>query len=349
MKKSSRIKQILSVALVSVLAATVMPSTASANGEYYDYDDDVVTVEVDLGDGGGGDTGCVGISTLDLPDNTLRARFDELELGNANPTVGDLLNWAVGDEYYGRDFDQNDFQDYLYDLDEWLGDSTYTLNPEDATLGTLISISYQVDRGSGNAYLAEDTNQDGIIDVTDVPDYLKENRRSYVTDSFQVSFDANDCLDSEDMGLLLSTRGYVKRLNEAESSGDVYRWDIADVEGGFSSTSSVNRGEAHLRLPTALLGGLVSIPRKAATTVEILGDGEIGGSPFWNWSPISFGDSGQPQMRAVMKVFGANPTGKYQTKFYYLLEVGDEQYFDGLYWFLDELVDELVDDYEFLP
>jgi hypothetical protein len=55
-------------------------------------------------------------------------------------------------------------------------------------------------------------------------------------------------------------------------------------------------------------------------------------------------------MRAVMKVFGANPTGKYQTKFYYLLEVGDEQYFDGLYWFLDELVDDyLVDDYEFLP
>jgi hypothetical protein len=343
MKKSTRIKQILSVALVSVLAATVMPSTASANGEYYDYDESVVTVEVDLGDGGGGDTGCVGISTLELPDNTLRASFDELELGIAEPPVDviEYLNWAVGDEYYGGDFNEADLEDYLDDLDDWLGDYTYTLNPEDASWDTLISISYQVDRGSGNAYLEEDKNQDGIIDVTDFPDYLTENGRSYVTDSFQVSFDANDCLDSEDMGLLLSTRGYVKR---SVDDGDT--WDIADVEeGGFSSTSSVNRGEAHLRLQTALLGGLVSIPRKAATTVEILGDGEVGGGPFWDWSPISFGDSGQPQMRAVMKVFGANPTGKYQTKFYYLLEVGDEEYFDGLYWFLDEL----IDDYEFLP
>jgi hypothetical protein len=343
MKKSTRIKQILSVALVSVLAATVMPSTASANGEYYDYDESVVTVEVDLGDGGGGDTGCVGISTLELPDNTLRASFDELELGIAEPPVDviEYLNWAVGDEYYGGDFNEADLEDYLDDLDDWLGDYTYTLNPEDASWDTLISISYQVDRGSGNAYLEEDKDQDGIIDVTDFPDYLTENGRSYVTDSFQVSFDANDCLDSEDMGLLLSTRGYVKR---SVDDGDT--WDIADVEeGGFSSTSSVNRGEAHLRLQTALLGGLVSIPRKAATTVEILGDGEVGGGPFWDWSPISFGDSGQPQMRAVMKVFGANPTGKYQTKFYYLLEVGDEEYFDGLYWFLDEL----IDDYEFLP
>ena len=341
MKGSSPIKQVLSVALVSALAATVMPSTVSAEPGYYDYDERVVTVEVDLGDGGGGDTGCVGMSTLELPDNTLRARFDELELGIADPTVTviEYLNWAVGDNYYGGDFNEGDLEDYLNDLDEWLGDYTYTLNPEDASLGTLISISYQVNRGFGNEYLAEDTNQDGIIDATDAPDYQTVTRRSYVSDSFRVSFDANDCIDSDDLGLLRAARGYVMR---SVDDGDT--WETADIDTE-GTTSSMNRGGAHLRLQTSLLGGLISIPRETAREccVEVLEDGEIGGIYDVHYSPISFGDSGQPQMRAVLNVFGSNPTGKYQTKFYYLLEVGDEEYFDGLYWFDEPLFDDYFD------
>ena len=341
MKGSSRIKQVLSVAVVSVLAATVMPSTASANGEYYDYDDNVVTVEVDLGDGGGGDTGCVGISTLELPDNTLRARFDELELGIADPsvTIIEYLNWAVGDEYYGGYFYEADLEEYLNDLDEWLGDYTYTLNPEDASRDTLISISYQVNRGFGNEYLAEDTNQDGLIDATDAPDYQTVTRRSYVSDSFRVSFDANDCIDSDDLGLLRAARGFVMR---SVDDGDT--WETADIDTE-GTTSSINRGGAHLRLQTSLLGGLTSIPREITTLccVEVLEDGEIGGLYPEHYSPISFGDSGQPQMRAVLNVFGPNPTGRYQTKFYYLLEVGDEEYFDGLYWFDEPLFDDYFD------
>ena len=71
MKISSRFKQIVSVAIVSVLAATIMPSTASADPE--NFDDNVVTVEVNLGTGPGDEGGCEGFATIVLPDNTIPA------------------------------------------------------------------------------------------------------------------------------------------------------------------------------------------------------------------------------------------------------------------------------------
>lgn len=324
MNKSARIKQVISVALVSVLAATVMPSTASAVPEYY-YDDGVVTVEVDLGDGGGEDTGCVGLSTLELPDNTLRARFDELELGITDPTVIDYLTyWWSSDD---QEFTQSDFDNYLSALQNQLGSGTYTLSPVGATVDTLTSISY-----SFEGYVYSDLNQDQIIDGSDAPDYLTENRRTYISDSFEVGFDANDCVASEDIGLLLAARGYVKHWDEIDQS-----WDNADVY--YEGISYVNRGEAHLISPVSLFGN--SLPRKSARTAEVFGDGEIGaGYDLEDWSPIAFGDAGQPQMRAALKIFGSNPTGKYQTKFYYLLEVHDEEYFDGLEWFIFDYLDE---------
>jgi hypothetical protein len=319
MKKSTRIKQILSLALVSVLAATVMPSTASANGEYYDYDDNVVTVEVELSDGGG-DTGCVGLSSLELPDNTLRARFDGLELGISDPTVIDYLTWWWGADE--GEFNQVDLDGYLTMLQNQLGSGTYTLVPEDATVDNLTSISYSLD-----GYVFSDRNQDQVIDGSDSPDYITENRRTYVSDSFVVGFDANDCMASEDIGLLLAARGYVKHWDEEEEE-----WAIADIDTeGY--TSAVNRGQAHLISPVSLFGN--SLPRKSASYPEVFGDGEVGGGyDLEDWSPIAFGDEGQPEMRAALQIFGPNPTGKYQTKFYYLLEVGDEEYFDALEWFV---------------
>jgi len=318
MKTSSRIKQVLSISLVSVLAATVLPSPVSATQEYY-YDDSVVTVEVDLGDGGGG-PGCVGLSSLELPDNTLRARFDGLELGISDPTVIDYLTWWYGTD--NEEFSQGDLDGYLTMLQNQLGSGSYTLSPEGATVDNLTSISYAYE-----GYVYSDRNQDQVIDGSDSPDYITENRRSYVSDSFVVGFDANDCMASEDIGLLLAARGYVKHWDEEDES-----WAIADLDTE-GTTSAVNRGEAHLISPVSLFGN--SLPRKSASYPEVLGDGEVGGGyDLEDWSPIAFGDAGQPEMRAALKIFGSNPTGRYQTKFYYLLEVGEEEYFDGLEWFV---------------
>jgi hypothetical protein len=356
MKISSRIKQVLSISLVSVLAATVMPSQVLAYEEY-EYDDSVVTVEVDLGDGGDGDTGCEGISTLELPDRTLRARFDQLEPGiSRDPDIIDYLTWYWDD--YGSDgLSQWDLNDYFDNLEYRLGSGTPTLVPSD-DIDELVSISYSTVRfvdgdtdqdgdidDSGETYsterfVEEDTNQDGIIDGSDAPDYLTETRRAYVTDSFPVGFDANDCMASEDIGLLLAGRGYVKRWDE--SAGLAGAWVTADVlreDADVRISGVVNRAEAHLISPVSLFNN--SLPRQSARSVVVFGDGEVGGGyDLGNWSPIAFGDEGQPQMRAALKIYGANPTGKYQTKFYYVLLVDDEEYFDGLAWFVFDYLDE---------
>jgi hypothetical protein len=148
MKISSRIKQVLSISVVSVLAATVMPSTVSAEPQEYYYDDSVVTVEVDLGDGGGGDTGCLGISTLELPDSTLRARFDQLKPGISDPTTIDYLTWSYGSS--GDEFTNADLENYLVWLQtvlESVGGGQFVLDPIDATVENLISISYTLTNG----------------------------------------------------------------------------------------------------------------------------------------------------------------------------------------------------------
>ena len=348
MKISSRIKQVLSISLVSVLAATVAPSQVLAYDEY-EYDDSVVTVEVDLGDGGDGDTGCEGISTLELPDRTLRARFDQLEPGlSRDPDIIDYLTW-YWDDYGSEGLSQWELDDYLANLDMRLGGDTPTVVPS-AGIDVLLSISYSTVRFreddadqdgiidestetyTTERFVEEDTNQDGIIDGSDAPDYLTETRRTYVTDSFPVGFDANDCMDSEDIGVLLAGRGYVKRWDAgAWVTADVLRYDSFEER----VSSVVNRAEAHLISPVSLFNN--SLPRKSARNVVVFGDNEVGsGEDLWDWSPIAFGDEGQPQMRAALRIYGANPTGKYQTKFYYVLEVGDEAYFDGLWWFLDD-------------
>jgi hypothetical protein len=329
MKISSRIKQVLSITLVSVLAATVMPSAVSAEEEYYDYED-VVTVEVDLGDGGGGPIGCEGISTLELPDNTLRARSDSIQPGISDPNIIDYLFWLEGSNssYSFLDNEPTEFNDD--DLDSYVQElSNASLTPvlndsngpnTDATVDTLASITYDTSTSLG--YVDEDTNEDGIIDVTDAPDYLSETRGVYASDVFVVEYDANDCIDSDEVGVLYTSRGFVERL----ANEDLATWESAEADWE-TSTSSVNRGTAYLRGNVSLLGGLISIPAKIATD-PVVTDEPVGSyvDIFDYWDPISLGDAAEVEMRAVMKIFGSNASGKYRTQFYFQLLTGEENY-----------------------
>jgi hypothetical protein len=114
---------------------------------------------------------------------------------------------------------------------------------------------------------------------------------------------------------------------------------LGSVDEDERISGVVNRAEAHLISPVSLFNN--SLPRQSARSVVVFGDDEVGGGEgLFYWSPIAFGDEGQPQMRAALRIYGANPTGKYQTKFYYVLEVGDEEYFDGLLWFVFDYFDE---------
>jgi hypothetical protein len=108
-------------------------------------------------------------------------------------------------------------------------------------------------------------------------------------------------------------------------------WNNAEIvlDDWYAPTLE-NRAEAYLKIKTNLIGGLISLPYSVAwETTEDFSD--IEGA--WYVEPISFGDEGSAQMKSVMSIYGADPSGIYQTNYYYQLEVNDEEYFDEFEWF----------------
>jgi len=330
MKISSRFKQVLSVTLVSVLAATVMPSTASAYDEEIPYED-VVTVEVDLGGGPGEEVGCEGVATLELPDNTLRARLDSRQSGITDPSIIDYLLWIVGSysdySLFGNEaneFTNGDLSDYISYLSS-LGVSPTLYVGEEATPGATVSDLTSIAYDYQDGYLEIDTDQDGRIEGEDAPDFLTETRRVYSSDVFEVSYEATDCVDSSEIGALYASRGNVQRELVDEADPTVRSWADAEADW-YDNTSSVNRGQAYLRGNLSALGGFISIPAKVAMVPYVDNLDPFGdqGYIYEEWDPIAYGEAGSVEMRAVMKIFGASPTGKYRTQFYYQLITGEE-------------------------
>lgn len=308
MKISYRLKQLLSITLVSVLAATVMPSAVSAEPQF--GEDNVVTVEVDLGEGPGDEIGCEGFATLNVPDETLSASFNGRVLGKENPTTYDLL------VYYWPDIETN-FMETLT--------SNFTnpvIFPENATGQDIDYISYDVNRIDETTvyYNYLDSNEDGIIDEGDAPESLKVTRRTYATNWFNVTYDADDCVDSQEIGLVLAGRIPVMRQALADSE-----WTVAELDW-IDSTSMVNRAESRLKLRTELIGGLISLPYTLAYSP--IDDLQFGlGDGLW---PVALGDEGSAQLRAVMDIFGSNPSGTYRSQFFFQLEVEESEYWDNL-------------------
>jgi hypothetical protein len=330
MKISSRIKQILSLSIVSVMAATAMPTLASATPD--DYQDNVVTVEVDLGEGPGDEVGCEGFATLELPETTLAANFNGRVLGNQNPTTIDYLSWYWGE---GDSFTNEDLNTYLANAENANG-GTYDFDtvPPGADVTTLEYITYTATRNTfdleGNItgvesfFVGEDTDENGRIDGADAPEWLTETRRTYTTDWFQLTYDADDCVDSEDMAFVMVGRGPVENL----STDDV--WRTAEADWGNDSGTIVGMASANLRLKTELIGGLVSLPyRMADWPFEAENNFMYG----YGVSPVSWGNEGTAEMRAVMNIYGSNPSGVYRTKYYYQLEVNEFDYFEGIPFF----------------
>jgi hypothetical protein len=337
MKTSARIKQILSLALVSLLAATAMPTLASASPD--DFQDNVVTVEVDLGDGPGDEQGCEGFATLDLPESTLQAAFNGRVAGNANPSAVEYLKWYWGE---GNSLTNEDLDQYISDGQNGFGylsglgweNFAFETVPSDATVANLDYISYTISRNvlddDGNVssielyYIHEDSNEDGRIDGSDSPEWITETRRTYMTDWFELTYDADDCGESNDMAFVMVGRGPVQKYNS-----DNGEWDIAEA-GWNDEDSIVGMASANLRLKTKLIGGLISLPYRIADWPFEYDDNFMYG---YDVSPVSFGDEGTAEMRAVVNIFGSNPSGTYRTNYYYQLEVNEFDYFEGIPYF----------------
>ena len=332
MKKSSRLKASLSLLLVSTLAATIMPT--SVNADPTEFEDNVVTVEVDLGSEGPDPELCEGFATLVVPGNTMTAALNRRVDGIESPTMANVLAYYFGDwddeTNSAEPFDAGDLQLALNQMNNTSEtpntiDFNAVTDPESATLSTLVSIDYDAwdsnSDGTGDVFRDEDLDQDEDIDVDDAPEWITETRRSYSTNWFTVSYDANDCVDSDDVAVVLVGREPVMR---APTEGAAWNNAEIDLDDWFATTLE-NRAEASLKLKTNLIGGLISLPYSVAQeTTEDFSD--IEGA--WYADPISFGDEGSAQMKSVMNIYGSSPTGIYQTNYYYQLEVNEEEYFD---------------------
>jgi hypothetical protein len=329
MKKSSRLKTSLSLLLVSVLAATIMPT--SVNAETTDFGDNEVTVEVDLGSGSDPEL-CEGYASLTVPGATLPATLNRRVDGNSSPTMADLLGYFWG-EYSAYDqiaeelYDDEDLQNSVNSLNNvggpgYLVDWNAVKNPVDATISTLVSIDYVpvVSDGIPTLYLDQDIDQDGDIDINDAPEWITETRRSYSTDWFTISYDANDCLESDDMAVVMVTRTPI--LRAADVGAEFVESELT-VGDSFYNASVEGGAEAYLKIRTNLIGGLVSLPYEAAWNPIT----DFADYAPWDVDAVAFGDEGSAEMRSMMNIYGASPTGIYQANYYYQLEVNDEEYF----------------------
>ena len=329
MKKPSRLKTSLSLLLVSVLAATIMPT--SVNAETTDFGDNEVTVEVDLGSEGPDPELCEGFASLTVPGATLPATLNRRVDGNSEPSMADLLGYYWG-EYNPYDqtadelYDDEDLQASLDDLNDvpdldWRVSFNAVKNPVDATISTLVSIDYEpvVSDGDGTTlYLDQDLDQNGVIDINDAPEWITETRRSYSTDWFTISYDANDCLESDDMAVVM-----VSRTPTLRAANDGAEFVESELSWDGYNTSVEGASEAYLKIRTNLIGGLVSLPYEAAWNPIT----DFADYAPWDVDPVAFGDEGSAEMRSMMNIYGASPTGIYQANYYYQLEVNDEEYF----------------------
>jgi len=330
MKKPSRLKTSLSLLLVSVLAATIMPT--SVNAETTDFGDNEVTVEVDLGSEGPDPDLCEGFASLTVPGATLPSTLNRRVDGNSDPSMADLLGYYWG-EYSAYDqiaeelYDDEDLQSTLNSLNN-VGGPDYFVNwnavknPVDATISTLVSISYQpiISNGNPTEYRSEDIDQDGDIDINDAPEWITETRRSYSTDWFTISYDANDCPESDDMAVVMVTR--TPTLRAANDGAEFVESELTWEDSPYD-VSVEGKSEAYLKIRTNLIGGLVSLPYEAAWNPIT----DFADYAPWDVDPVAFGDEGSAEMRSMMNIYGASPTGIYQANYYYQLEVNDEEYF----------------------
>jgi hypothetical protein len=296
----------------------------SVNAETTDFGDNEVTVEVDLGSGPDPEL-CEGFASLTVPGATLPATLNRRVDGNSEPSMADLLGYYWG-EYNSYDqiaeelYDNVDLQNSLDILnsDNW----NAVKNPADATIDTLESIDYEPIVGDGipTLYRQEDLDEDGDIDLADAPEFLTETRRSYSTDWFTISYDANDCLESDDMAVVMVTR--TPTLRAANDGAEFVESELTWEDSPYD-VSVEGKSEAYLKIRTNLIGGLVSLPYEAAWDPIT----DFANYDSWDVDPVAFGDEGSAEMRSMMNIYGASPTGIYQANYYYQLEVNDEEYF----------------------
>lgn len=332
MKTKNPLKTFLSIALVSVMAATVMPTTASAEEDFPDVEQ--ITVQVELGEIDPDDDGlCDGFAVLNIPnDQIMTAGLVGQKSGTTNPTIEQVL------DFFGESLD--DLQSPVESVNAD-GQRIITYDPSYPQYGLLDDGSYGpivVDgvQQMSNYYNVADRNEDGVIDISEnadgFPFAMTLARRGFATDSFEISFDVDDCILSDKLGVLLAYREPLTKYDSDSNS-----WETAELEwspfhpSGADSVTE-NTGYAALFLDVNALNGLIKLPVIVAIDPIYYEDyeGEFSGPySFLNDSdPIAFGKDASASMRAGVEIIGNGSSGTYRVNFGYALEVFN--YYGGL-------------------
>jgi hypothetical protein len=320
----TRMKPILSLALLSVLASTAMPTYALDNES---GGSDELVFQVDLGLGTSPEEPiCDGVSTLELPTdlvldqstNTYSAISDSTDI-----SVIDVLD-LFG--YYGPGVLEDYGATYLYTE----GQS----NPTSMTYNT----TFPAFAGASETYellLAPDVAPPyGTLDSADFVDlvgFFRTDRETYFSQAFVVDYDADDC-DSGKRAIVTASRsGVVRDIDDDQGPQDAetlfqYEQGVngVDFDAPFAPA---NTGRAHLKLGTNVLEDGTVLPEVLAHDSYSNVGTEIGRGP------VGFGESGRIGMSVALDIFGTNPTGRYSVTVGYRLEVVDQGLFGTMCYF----------------
>lgn len=154
-------------------------------------------------------------------------------------------------------------------------------------------------------------------------------QRDYVSEEFEITFDANNCVGSEDWASLDFERMPVERsVRITESNGYNYlTWQVAEMtnEHGILAADKL-RANADLILDRGLVNGNINSIRVFDSIWSSNGiyNNDVNSTNVYDWGYMSDdlgnlqtpqGTSGSANLKAILTLFGDEAKGKYRAKY----------------------------------
>lgn len=288
-----------------LLTTLLIPSGAQAWDEFAQEPDNVVSVTVEANASGdqnqGGDnTLCDGFSSITVSDNRPASSLVKARVGVENPTLPQRLAAAGFSQYMTHNGSP------VFTLEE----GAYSISP------TWIA---DVGQYSNDLYLL-DTDGNFYVDDQDLSLATFDNL-VYATDPFEISYDANSCIDSWDYADV-----YVERapIQVRARVGYEYVWQDIDFDFGIAEywneydgnvLQALTEGGATLAARAYLtrntqIGGETYTRDFAHAPGYINAYGESGRDNY-----VLSGQQGSTSLRAVTELFGPSINAQIRTQY----------------------------------
>ena len=305
MSKYLEVKKLAVLSLISLIAASSVPTSASA---VEDGPSDSITVGVVIEEE---PNECTDASL------TINGGFSELAaiLGD-----GDYMDVSELNAYDLMTFWFRSSEDPFAAFAESIGMS------EDEAVEELMKNPGDFPIPEAYRPHVADLDDNGFISVEDpddIPTFLEARMSAYFTSEFVVSYDAGSCLGESEAevlyGLLSVSGNPLHKLDEV-----IDDWQFAGItDFNANDVAEYNgKGEAHL------WAAYDSENQQSLSSSEI--DFGETFAQFGGTSNVSFAESGSETLRAQVDIAGTQTVGNYRVIFDFDLEVGDQSYMTSL-------------------